>query len=60
MICANTDDTQRVISERQLGLLRELAGRTADARNREQACERAAQALATNLTGPHEVVRIEC
>jgi hypothetical protein len=48
IICANTDDTQRVIAERQLALLRELAARTADARNREQACERAAQALATN------------
>ena len=48
IICANTDDTQRVIGERQLALLRELAARTAEARNREQACERAAQALATN------------
>ena len=26
IICANTDDTQRVIGERQLALLRELAG----------------------------------
>ena len=32
IICANTDDTQRVIGERQLALLRELAARTADAR----------------------------
>jgi len=48
IICANTDDTQRVIGERQLALLRELASGTADARNRQQACERAAQALATN------------
>ena len=32
IICANTDDTQRVIGERQLKLLRELASRTADAR----------------------------
>ena len=28
IICANTDDTQRVIGERQLALLRELAAAT--------------------------------
>ena len=28
IICANTDDTQRIIGERQLALLRELAART--------------------------------
>jgi signal transduction histidine kinase/DNA-binding response OmpR family regulator len=48
IICANTDDTQRVIGERQLALLRELAAGTVEARSRQQACERAAQALATN------------
>ena len=48
IICANTDDTRRVIGERQLALLRELAADTAEARNRQQACERAAKALATN------------
>src|SRR6185437_16147909 len=48
IICANTDDTQRVIGERQLALLRDLAAATADARTPEQACERSAQALATN------------
>ncbi len=37
-----------MIGERQLALLRELAAYTAEARNRGQACERAAQALATN------------
>jgi signal transduction histidine kinase/FixJ family two-component response regulator len=48
IICANTDDTRRVIGERQLALLRELAATTADARTAEQACERSARALATN------------
>jgi PAS domain S-box-containing protein len=48
IFCANTDDTQRVIGERQLALLRELAATTADARSWQQACERSAQALATN------------
>ncbi|MBD0337299.1 MAG: PAS domain-containing protein, partial [Cyanobacteria bacterium Co-bin13] len=32
IICANTDDTQRIIGERQLALLIELAASTADAR----------------------------
>ena len=48
IICANTDDTQRVIGERQLALLRELAAATGDARSWQQACERSARALATN------------
>jgi signal transduction histidine kinase/DNA-binding response OmpR family regulator len=48
IICANTDDTQRVIGERQLALLRELAARTVDARSWRQACERSVQALSTN------------
>jgi hypothetical protein len=48
IFCANTDDTQRVIGERQLALLRELAACTAEARTWRQACERGAQALATN------------
>jgi PAS domain S-box-containing protein len=46
IFCANTDDTQRVISERQLSLLRELANAAAEARSIEQACTRSAQALA--------------
>jgi signal transduction histidine kinase/DNA-binding response OmpR family regulator len=45
IICANTDDTARVIGERQLALLRELAAGTADARSWREACERSAQAL---------------
>lgn len=48
IFCANTDDTQRVISERQLSLLRELASRAAEARSVGQACERSAAALATD------------
>jgi PAS domain S-box-containing protein len=48
IICANTDDTQRVIGERQLSLLRELATKTAEARTWQQACEQAVKALASN------------
>jgi PAS domain S-box-containing protein len=48
IFCANTDDTQRVIGERQLALLRELAATTAEARSWQQACERSARALATD------------
>ncbi|MCC7346644.1 MAG: response regulator [Variibacter sp.] len=48
IFCANTDDTQRVIGERQLTLLRELAASTAEARSWRQACEMSARALATN------------
>ena len=49
IFCANTDDTQRVISERQLSLLRELASSAAEARSVREACERSASALATDL-----------
>ncbi len=52
IFCANTDDTQRVIGERQLALLRELAATTAEARTWQQACERSASALTTN---PHDL-----
>ncbi len=48
ILCANTDDTQRILGERQLALLRELASRTADARTFEDACERSVSCLATN------------
>jgi signal transduction histidine kinase len=48
IICANTDDTQRIISERQLALLRELAARTADARTFDDACTLSAKCLETN------------
>src|ERR687885_613787 len=48
IICANTDDTQRIIGERQLALLRELAARTADARTFDNACTLSAKCLETN------------
>jgi PAS domain S-box-containing protein len=48
IICANTDDTQRVIGERQLALLRDLAAKTADARTTKEACQLSADCLATN------------
>jgi signal transduction histidine kinase/CheY-like chemotaxis protein len=48
IICANTDDTQRLIGERRLALLRDLAASTAEARTVLDACALAARALATN------------
>jgi PAS domain S-box-containing protein len=48
IFCANTDDTRRVIGERELGLLRELAAETAPARTWQEACQRSGLALATN------------
>ncbi len=48
IICANTDDTQRIVGERQLTLLRELAARSADARTFDEACTRSTRALETN------------
>ncbi|MGV0108487.1 phosphate regulon sensor histidine kinase PhoR [Nostoc sp. DSM 114160] len=48
IICANTEDTQRIISERQLALLRELAARTADARTFDEACRLSASCLESN------------
>jgi PAS domain S-box-containing protein len=48
IICANTDDTQRVIGERQLSLLRQLAADAADSRTYQEACERSLRALSTN------------
>ena len=50
IFCANTDDIRRVIGERQLSLLRELAATTAEARTWQTACERSAQALAEEFT----------
>jgi signal transduction histidine kinase len=48
LICANSDDTRRIIGERQMALMRDLATRTADARKIETACALAAESLATN------------
>lgn len=52
IICANTDDTQRVIGERQLALLRELAAETVDSRSWHDACTRAMAVLAK---GQHDL-----
>ena len=48
IICANSDDTQRVIGERQLALLRELAAGTSTARTWREACAQSADALTSN------------
>lgn len=48
IICANTNDTQRIVGERQLVLLRELAAKTADARTFDEACTLSASCLETN------------
>ncbi|MFO1079785.1 MAG: response regulator [Reyranellaceae bacterium] len=48
IFCANSDDTQRVIGERQLALLRDLAAETAQARSWQEACRRSAVALASD------------
>ena len=45
IICANTDDTQRVIGERQFALLRRLGTATASTRTWQEVCERSGQAL---------------
>ena len=47
IICANTDDTQRVIGRRQISLLQELATSTG-AQNVKDVCGRVSVALATN------------
>ncbi|MGC4093753.1 MAG: PAS domain-containing protein [Polyangiaceae bacterium] len=48
IICANTDDTQRIIGERQLSLLRDLASRMLSARTLEDACDSAARGLSSD------------
>jgi len=48
IICANTDDTEKIVGARQVRTLRDLASRTGDARTAEIACARAAESLATN------------
>ncbi len=45
IICANTEDTHRVIGDRQLALLSELAASTVDARSWREVCERSIAAL---------------
>jgi PAS domain S-box-containing protein len=48
IICANTDDTKRVIGERQLSLLRQLAADASEARTWQEAVARSLRALSTN------------
>ena len=48
IICANTDDTRRVVGERQLALLRELAGAGSESRTLRQVVQKTTRALATN------------
>ncbi|MBV8674695.1 MAG: PAS domain-containing protein, partial [Acidobacteriaceae bacterium] len=48
IICANVDNTERIIGERQVALLRELASRTADARTWRDACRLSAQSMLEN------------
>jgi His Kinase A (phospho-acceptor) domain len=48
IICANTDDTRRVVGERQLALLRQLSAGTANVHTLQDACTGARNALVTN------------
>ncbi|WP_206026075.1 ATP-binding protein [Roseimicrobium sp. ORNL1] len=48
IICTNTDDTRRIVGERQLELLRALATTTLDARTVQSACSQSIKALQTN------------
>ncbi|MGH7439142.1 MAG: hypothetical protein ACRENE_25930 [Polyangiaceae bacterium] len=48
IICANTEDTRRIVNERQLALLREQAARTQDARTIHDASARSMAALAAD------------
>ncbi|MEJ7729380.1 MAG: ATP-binding protein [Polyangiaceae bacterium] len=45
IICANTEDTLRMVGERQLALLSDLASRASAARSRGDACELSAASL---------------
>ena len=48
IICANTDDTERIISQRQNATVSELALKAAEARNWREACTLAAESLSGN------------
>ena len=52
LFCACTEETQRVLGERRLRALRDLAGATADAKTVEDAC---AAACASLDADPHDV-----
>lgn len=51
IFCANTDETQRIISTRRLATQRELAARTTDSLTVAEACANSLAALETN---PHD------
>ncbi|HET7845270.1 MAG TPA: histidine kinase dimerization/phospho-acceptor domain-containing protein, partial [Xanthomonadales bacterium] len=60
LICANTDDTRRVIGERQLATLRELGARAGKAPDVAGACRMALAALATNACDvPFAAIRLD-
>jgi signal transduction histidine kinase len=48
MFCACTETTEKVLGERRLRTLGDLAAATAEARSEEEACRRAARILGTN------------
>jgi signal transduction histidine kinase/FixJ family two-component response regulator len=48
IFCANTDDTRRIVGERQLALLRDLAASTAEARTLSAACALSVAGLESN------------
>lgn len=48
ILCPVTEDTKRIIGERQLSLLRELATQSSDARTCDEACEQVARAIEIN------------
>lgn len=52
IICANTDDTARIIGERQVKLLQTLAAQTADARTIADACQLSSRSLEHD---PHDL-----
>lgn len=53
IICANSDDTERVLAERQLNVLREVAASATDARTWREACERTMRTLSSD---PRDIV----
>ena len=48
ILCPVTEETERIIGERQMALLRDLAARTGSARTCEKACELVASAMETD------------
>ncbi len=45
IICANTDDTERVVSQRRLEILRDIAAESTQARSAREACAQVTHAL---------------